>query len=114
MMPSPSITLKQDFKKHLLRIKVKRAPGMRTTVVQVSRDPITATSWEELPGDGAFREIERGECERRRTLEIARNQKSPGRQGRERVDIVARSAKVSGENGRGRARGVLVGGGRRI
>jgi hypothetical protein len=51
------VLLKQDFKKHLLRIHVQRAPGMKTAVVQVSRDPITATSWEELGGEGLVREI---------------------------------------------------------
>ena len=51
------IDLKQDFKKHLLRLHVQKAPGLRTCVVQVSRDPITATSWEELAGEGLVREI---------------------------------------------------------
>ena len=46
------IGLKQDFVQHLLRIRVQKAPGMRACVVQVSRDPLTATSWEELGGDG--------------------------------------------------------------
>lgn len=53
-----SVTVKQDFKTRVLRIRVKRAPGMRTTVIQVSRDPVTATSWEELPGDGVLRDVE--------------------------------------------------------
>jgi hypothetical protein len=52
------IELKQDFKKHLLRLHVQKAPGMRLAVVQISHDPITATSWEDLPGGGLVREIQ--------------------------------------------------------
>jgi hypothetical protein len=51
------ILLKQDFQRHLLRLHVQRAPGNRACVVQVSRDPITSTSWSELDGDGLVREI---------------------------------------------------------
>jgi len=51
------VLLTQDFKKNLLHVRVKRAPGMRSTVVQVSRDPITATSWQELDGDGLIRDV---------------------------------------------------------
>jgi hypothetical protein len=31
---------------------------MRLAVVQISHDPITATSWEEVPGGGLVREIQ--------------------------------------------------------
>jgi hypothetical protein len=52
-----SVTLTQDFKKNLLRILVQRAPGMRSVDIEISADPITATSWKLLDGNGARRAI---------------------------------------------------------
>jgi hypothetical protein len=40
-----------------MRIRVVRAPGMDVVSVQVSPDPITATSWKELDGSGAIRTV---------------------------------------------------------
>ena len=42
-----------DANRNRMRIHVIRAPGMRTVVVQLSPDPVTATSWKELDGNGA-------------------------------------------------------------
>jgi len=47
------VDLAFDPMRDRLRILVERAPGMRTVVVQISPDPITATSWKELDGNGA-------------------------------------------------------------
>jgi hypothetical protein len=47
------VTVKWDAKAALIRIHVHRAPGLRSVRIQISPDPITATSWKELPGDGA-------------------------------------------------------------
>jgi hypothetical protein len=44
-------------KKNWLRVHVRRAPGMLATLVEVSPDPITATSWVVLEGVGALRTI---------------------------------------------------------
>lgn len=53
LAPPIAIVLKQDKVKNLLRIHVKRAPGMDTVDVQMSSDPITATSWSTLDQNGA-------------------------------------------------------------
>jgi hypothetical protein len=47
------VTVKWDAKTGLIRIHVHRAPGLRSVRIQISPDPITATSWKDLPGDGA-------------------------------------------------------------
>jgi hypothetical protein len=47
------VDLGYDAKKDLLRAHVHRAPGMHLAEVQVSPDPVTATSWALLPGGGA-------------------------------------------------------------
>ena len=54
LAPPISIVLKQDKVKNLLRIHVKRAPGMDTVDVQMSPDPVTATSWSTLDTNGAI------------------------------------------------------------
>jgi hypothetical protein len=48
------VDVKYDPKLDRLRIRVLRAPGMRTCIVQVSPDPVTATSWVEQSGNGAI------------------------------------------------------------
>jgi hypothetical protein len=50
------VTLLHDLKKSRLKIHVKRAPGMRTTVVEV-QDPTNPGVWKELEGDGAVRYV---------------------------------------------------------
>ena len=47
------VDLKQDFKKNLLRVFVHCAPGMSVVDVEISPDPVTATSWKALDGCGA-------------------------------------------------------------
>ena len=51
------VALKQDFKQNLLRILVHSAPGMKVVDVEISPDPVTATSWKLLDGSGARRAI---------------------------------------------------------
>jgi hypothetical protein len=53
LAPPIAIVLKQDKVKNLLRIHVQRAPGMDTVDVQMSPDPITASSWATLDSNGA-------------------------------------------------------------
>jgi hypothetical protein len=48
-----SVDLTHDLKKDLLRIHVKRAPGMKTVSVQVSTDLTDPAGWKELDGNGA-------------------------------------------------------------
>ena len=45
----------------------------------------------------ALAERDRRKRQRRRTLEVARHQEASGRQGRERIDVVARPAQIGGE-----------------
>jgi hypothetical protein len=52
-----AVTLRQDFKKNLLRVHVQRAPGMDSVDIEISPDPITPTSWKLLDGNGARRAI---------------------------------------------------------
>ena len=52
-----AITATQNHKTNLLRVHAHRAPGMRATAIQMSADPISATSWKDLEGDGAVRNI---------------------------------------------------------
>ncbi|MFT3765376.1 MAG: hypothetical protein QM820_07670 [Minicystis sp.] len=47
------ITAHYDAAKGLLRIHVRRAPGMRACRIEVSVEPIGPTTWQELPGNGA-------------------------------------------------------------
>ncbi len=47
------VDLAYDPKRDRLRIHVDRAPGMRTCVVQLSPNPVSAGSWKELDGNGA-------------------------------------------------------------
>jgi hypothetical protein len=54
LAPPLGILLRQDMAKDLLRIRVKRAPGMDAVDVWMSPDPITATSWKQLDGNGAL------------------------------------------------------------
>ena len=49
-----AVIVKYDVVKALVRIHVKRAPGLRSVRIQISPDPITATSWVDLEGDGAM------------------------------------------------------------
>jgi hypothetical protein len=42
-----------DVKSSLLRVRVVRAPGLRAVRLEISPDPITATSFKEIAGDGA-------------------------------------------------------------
>ncbi len=57
LAPPLSVEFTQDLKKGLLRIRVNRAPGMRIVSVELSPDPITASSWFELPGTGAMHTV---------------------------------------------------------
>jgi hypothetical protein len=52
-----SVEFEWNPDKDELRVHVHRAPGMRVVTVQVSPDPITATSWFELEGSGAIHVI---------------------------------------------------------
>jgi hypothetical protein len=47
------VIVKWDAKKDLIRIRVERPEGLRTVRLEISTDPITATSWKEFIGDGA-------------------------------------------------------------
>jgi hypothetical protein len=58
LVPPISVDFTYDGKKDKLRIHVHRAPGMRDSVVEVSTDPITATSWKEQDGNGAVHVID--------------------------------------------------------
>ena len=53
-----AITFTLDTKKGKLRIHVIRAAPTHGVVVQLSPDPITPTSWWEVPGDGAIRYVD--------------------------------------------------------
>jgi hypothetical protein len=53
LAPPLSVSFTQDLKKGLVRIQVKRAPGMRSVSVEMSNDPSNPASWSELPGNGA-------------------------------------------------------------
>ncbi len=53
-----SVDFTYDGKKDKLRIHVHRAPGMRDSVVEVSADPITATSWKAQDGNGAVHYVD--------------------------------------------------------
>ena len=48
-----AVTARWDVKTGLIRIHVKRAPGLRSVRIEISPDPMTATSFKELEGDGA-------------------------------------------------------------
>ena len=62
----------------------------------------------------AFAERNRREGQRRRALEVARHKEAAGRQGRERVDVVARLPQIGGEQLGDVARRVFVGLGVRV
>ena len=62
----------------------------------------------------ALAERQRREGQRRRAFEIARHQEAARRQGRERVDVLARLAQIGGEQLGDVARAVLVGLGVRV
>jgi hypothetical protein len=47
------VIVKWDAKKALIRIHVKRPKGLRSVRIEISPDPVTATSWKQLDGDGA-------------------------------------------------------------
>ena len=47
-----AVLVKYDVVKELIRIHVKRAPGQHDVHIQISPDPITATSWVDLEGRG--------------------------------------------------------------
>jgi hypothetical protein len=49
-----SVGVVWDALSRLLRIRVTRAPGLRSVRLEISPDPITATSFAEIPGDGAL------------------------------------------------------------
>ena len=55
LAPPLSVNLRHDLQKNLLRIYVKRAPGMLNTRVEVSRDG--GATWTQLDGHGARRAI---------------------------------------------------------
>jgi hypothetical protein len=56
-----AMPLSVDFtwnpKQSHLRVHVHRAPGMLVSVVEISPDPVTVTSWVELDGTGAVHTI---------------------------------------------------------
>jgi hypothetical protein len=51
-MPT-SVSAAWDIMSKLLRIHVTRAKGLRSVRLEISPDPITATSFQEIEGDGA-------------------------------------------------------------
>jgi hypothetical protein len=53
-----AVDLKYDRVLHLIRIHVKLPPGMDACEIEVSPDPVTATSWKRLVGHGVKREIQ--------------------------------------------------------
>ena len=53
-----AVELKYDRLRHLIRIHVKLPPGMDACEIEVSPDPVTATSWKRLVGHGVKREIQ--------------------------------------------------------
>lgn len=48
-----AVTPTYNVKLHLIRVHVKRAPGMNTVAVEMSTDPSNPASWKELDGNGA-------------------------------------------------------------
>jgi hypothetical protein len=46
-----------DDAKGLIKVRVTPAPGLRQVVLEMSAEPITATSWETLPGYGLRRSL---------------------------------------------------------
>jgi hypothetical protein len=46
-----------DPRKSLIRIHVKRAPGMRTCIIEISTDPADPAGWRRLPGVGAVQAL---------------------------------------------------------
>ena len=52
-----AVVLKFDPRLRLVRIHVKLPPGLDVCEIEVSPDPITATSWKRLVGHGVLREI---------------------------------------------------------
>jgi hypothetical protein len=48
-----SVSVKWDVERRLIRIRVQRAPGLRAVRIEISPDPMTATSFMELDGDGS-------------------------------------------------------------
>jgi hypothetical protein len=57
LSPPVAVELSYDVVKALLRVRVTRAPGMRVVSVELSPDPISPSSWVELPGNGALHEV---------------------------------------------------------
>ena len=56
LLPS-GITVKYDGKLSLIRVHVVYAAGRRPCVVEISVDPVTATSWQRLNGNGVKRAL---------------------------------------------------------
>jgi hypothetical protein len=54
LVPPVSVAVKYDAAKNLIRVRVHRAPGLNLLEVQMSPDPVTATSWTDLVGTGAM------------------------------------------------------------
>ena len=48
-----AVTPTYNVKLHLIRVHVKRAPGMGTVALEMSTDPNNPASWKELDGNGA-------------------------------------------------------------
>jgi hypothetical protein len=57
LAPPLAVLVTFNATKNLVRVHVKRAPGMKVVSVDMSPDPITATSWVELPGTGAIHNV---------------------------------------------------------
>jgi hypothetical protein len=56
ILPS-GIAVKYDGKHSLIRVHVLYAAGRRPCVVEISVDPVTATSWQRLSGNGVMRAL---------------------------------------------------------
>jgi hypothetical protein len=54
LAPPVAVAVKYDASKNLIRVRIQRPPGMRLFEVQMSADPVTATSWSDLAGNGAM------------------------------------------------------------
>jgi hypothetical protein len=53
LAPPLSVTARWDARLGLLRIRVERPPGLKAVRLEISPDPMTASSFKALDGDGA-------------------------------------------------------------
>lgn len=57
LLTPAGLEVRADFNRNQLVCRVLKAKGLRMAVTQMSPDPVTATSWEDLDGYGLVHRI---------------------------------------------------------